>query len=149
MKSWMNSDIIAGGIVIALSALAINGAWRFPAASSVAPGPAVFPLLIAALWMPFGGALIVNGWRQPTPATGITISVRPMAGLLALTVTYVGVMPLMGFISSSALFLTAAIRLLGYCHLWRAGALALSTAFIVFWLFAGVMNVSLPSGWVG
>jgi hypothetical protein len=62
---------------------------------------------------------------------------------------YVAVMPILGFVSSSALMLVVAIRLLGYRHLWRAGAIAGVVALGLHAVFSGVMKVPLPPGWLG
>jgi putative tricarboxylic transport membrane protein len=154
MNRRPNLDTIAGGVVIILSAATALGAARFPAASGAVAGPAMFPLLVAAGWAPCGVALLISGWRVRHPGAAAPAGageppVRRMLALLGLTVGYALLLPLLGFISASALFLTLAIRFLGYRHGWRAGALALAVAFVVFWLFATVMKVPLPAGWIG
>lgn len=145
----MKLDVPAGAAIIVTAALAVAGALGFPAAGGAVPGPAMFPIAIAALWAGFGVVLLVSGWRRVAVATEEPPAWRGMAGLFGLTAGYAVLMPWLGFIATSALFLTLAVRFLGYRHWWRAGAVALATSFVVFWLFAGLMKVPLPAGWLG
>ncbi len=149
MKRHLNIDPIAGAGVMVVSVAAAIGALRFPTPSGAVPGPALFPLVISAILAAFGVVLLVSGLRSASPTTRDAPTMRRMAGLLGLTVIYAALMPLLGFVAASALFLTLAIRFLGYVHGWRTGAVALATAFVVFWLFAVVMKVPLPEGWIG
>lgn len=149
MRERSATDLCAGAVVVVLAVAAALGAMRFPSSGGAVPGPAMFPLLIAVLWTPFGVSLVISGWRGAAPGAEESSSMRQMWGLLGLTVGYTALLPVLGFISSSALFLVLSIRFLGYRHGWRAGALALSVAFVVHGLFAGLMNVPLPAGWVG
>jgi len=154
--SWLNFETVAGATVVALSGAAAFGALRFPETTGAVAGPAMFPLLVAACWAPCGLALLIAGWRRTTPppsgapaAPESESPVRRMFVLLGLAVAYALLLPLLGFVSASALFLAVTILFLGYPHLWRAGALALSVAFAAFWLFSTVMKVPLPAGWLG
>ena len=154
--SRLNLETVAGAIVVALSGAAAIGALRFPETSGAVAGPAMFPLLVAACWAPCGLAVLVAGWRRNVPppsdapaAPASEPPVRRMLTLLGLAVGYALLLPLLGFVSASALFVTVTIRFLGYRHLWRAGAVALSVAFVVFWLFSTLMKVPLPAGWLG
>ncbi len=148
MKRRVSVDAIAGAIVVMLSMAVAVGAMRFPPTSGTVAGPALFPLLLAAIWGPLGLILLLKHLRV-APVGQAAAPVRPMVGLLGLSVAYAGVLPLLGFVSASALYLTIAIEFLGYRHRWRAGAVALSLAFLVFWVFRGVMAVPLPDGWIG
>ncbi len=149
MKGRVGIDAFAGALVVLLSIVVALGAMRFPPSSGPVPGPALFPLLLSALWGPLGLVLLVSGLRQARVVEAESSSPRPMLGLLAMSVIYTLLMPWLGFISSTALYLTLTIGFLGYRHWWRAGAVALSAAFLVFWLFRVVMKVPLPDGWIG
>jgi putative tricarboxylic transport membrane protein len=146
----LNIDVVTGAGVLATAVAAAVLALRFPATTGAVPGPAMFPLLIAGLWAALGVALLAVGLRgtQVLPAVAGPSARRPFA-LLVLTAAYAAAMPVVGFISTTALFLTVALWLLGYRYGWRAGAVGLSAAFLVYGLFAGVMKVPLPAGWLG
>jgi putative tricarboxylic transport membrane protein len=95
-----------------------------------------------------GAALIASGVRRTAVEPAARAGMRPWV-LLALAAGYAAAMPWLGFISSSALFVVLALRALGYRHGWRAAALGLSAAFVVYGIFGVVMNVPLPEGLLG
>ncbi len=151
----MSPERVAGAAVIIAAAMAIGVAARFPPAGGAVPGPAAFPIGMAVLWGMAGVALIVTGARRtggaeapPPPAATARAGGRPWA-LLALGVGYAAAMPWLGFISSSALFVALALRALGYRQGWRAAAIGLSAAFLVYGVFGVVMSVPLPEGLIG
>jgi len=146
----MRIDLLAGVAVVVAAALAVGVAARFPSAGGAVPGPATFPIGMAVLWGVAGLALVLSGVRRTKAAepTAARAGWRPWA-LLALGVGYAAAMPWLGFVSSSALFVILALRALGYRHGWRAAAIGLSAAFVVYGVFGFVMNVPLPEGFFG
>ena len=145
----MRIDFLAGAGVIVAATLAVVVAGRFPSAGGAVPGPAVFPIGMAVLWGLSGVALVVSGARgKGTAAPASRAGGRPWA-LMALALAYAVVMPWLGFISSSALFVGLALRTLGYGHGWRAAAIGLAAGFLVYLIFGVVMNVPLPEGLLG
>jgi hypothetical protein len=144
----MTPDRVAGAAVILAAALAIAVAVRFPSAGGAVPGPAAFPIGMAVLWGVSGLALVASGVRRTTVEPVPRAGVRPWA-LLALALGYAAAMPWLGFISSSALFVVLAMRTLGYRHGWRAAAIGLSAAFVVYGIFGVVMSVPRPEGIIG
>lgn len=142
-------EFVTGGIVMLVAAVAIAAAARFPSAGGAVPGPAAFPIGMAVLWGVSGAALLVSGVRRAAAKeAAVRAGGRPWA-LLALGVGYAAAMPWLGFISSSALFVGLALRALGYRHGWRAAAIGLSAAFLVYGVFSVMMNVPLPEGVLG
>jgi len=142
-------DFVTGGVVMLVATVAIVVARDFPSAGGAVPGPAAFSIGMAVLWGLSGVALLVRGMRR-TAATEpvVRAGVRPWA-LLALGVGYAAAMPWLGSVSSSALFVILALWALGYRHGWRAAAIGLSAAFVVYGVFGFVMNVPLPEGIFG
>jgi putative tricarboxylic transport membrane protein len=136
--------VLAGGIVAATRG--------FPASAPGTPGPELFPLLLAGLGALVGAGLIVASLRgrMPLPETaGPRAAAWRMPALLGAVVAYTLAMPAVGFITTSTLLLAGLMFLLGYRHKARAFALGLSLALVVHGLFAGLMNVPLPAGWLG
>ncbi|MBM3855048.1 MAG: hypothetical protein FJ399_18150 [Verrucomicrobia bacterium] len=145
----MKFDRLVGPVVVVAAVLAVGVAARFPSAGGAVPGPAAFPIGMAVLWGLSGVALVLSGARRPAAsAPAARAGVRPWA-LLALGVGYAAAMPWLGFVSGSALFVILALRALGYRHGWRAAAIGLSAAFVVYGVFGVVMNVPLPEGFFG
>lgn len=153
MRTLRSTDTCIGLGMVALAVVIVLLARTFPSGSPNVPGPAVFPLLMAGLGGIIGLALIATGFRQ-NESSDATITTpgperRRIAAVLMATVAYAFVMPHAGFVSSSTAWLAVLMLLLGYPHKARATALAFVVAHAIFALFAGVMNVPLPAGWLG
>ena len=127
----------------------IIDALRLPETSE-AVGPAAVPLPVGVLLGVVGVALLVQarvelGAAVPGPAW------QPRAGLLVLAmvaalVAYAVLLPLLGFVvTSAALFVVAAI-LLGAPHFWRTVAYGWALAAIVFLVFDRLIGLTLPTG---
>lgn len=141
-------------------AIAIAGgafALRFPAAPNQPLGPAFMPLLLAGALGVLALVLAVQTLRAAPPATEAAPETTPQKpatadsplAILALLVAYVFLLPVLGFISASALLFAAALRLFGYPNLVRAFALGLVLAFALHLVFARLMGVPLPAGHLG
>lgn len=137
---------------LGVAGLAAVTAWRFPAGGGAVPGPGWVPLVLATALAVLAIILHVHGRRSKPTAPASVASDQPWRttmGLVIVVSGYAVLMPLVGFISTSALLVTAALRLLGYPHWVRAVAFGLLAGFILYGFFAGLMNVPLPGGWVG
>jgi hypothetical protein len=53
-----------------------------------------------------------------------------------------------GMIPASVLFIVCSARVFGYTNFWGIGALAVVIPTLVHFLFEGLLNVLLPTGWV-
>lgn len=147
MKAMAEADRWFGlfAVVVGFGTVALSRA--FPEAPGPVPGPAIYPQVVAA------GLGIVGGWlliaRPPPDRSSSGDRLRPALAQAAVVLVYAAVMPVLGFALASALMLTVAIRLLGYPHWWRAGAIAGAVSLGLHGIFAGLMNVPLPVGWPG
>jgi putative tricarboxylic transport membrane protein len=147
---FLATALVAGGMALG-----------FPAAAPGIPGPAVAPLLFAGPLAVLALVLIWRGWRQQEgslpgaagPPSAATVPARDLQVRLALLIAamalYAALMPLLGFIAASTLFIFVCLRLFNYHNAVRALAFALLTAFILHLVFALVMGVPLPRGWIG
>ncbi len=133
-------------------------AWRavgFPEAAGGLPGPAVFPLLLASALGLCGVALGVQAFMEKPRATNSADSSTDTletyghpAALLAAMCGYAVLMPYMGFLSATSVFLFIALRIFGHSGGVRAWAFALTASVLLYGLFAWLMGVSLPEGWI-
>jgi len=147
---------LPSALFIACSLIAIVQALGFPSAAGEIPGPALFPLLLAVALGVMGIALAVQTWRKCS-ANGISTetelesATHPFAlpGLVVCLVTYTILMPWLGFISTTVFFLYVCLRIFGHRGGVRAWAFAFGTSYVLVFIFAQLMNVPLPSGWVG
>lgn len=145
------------GFFLAASLTALWQSRGFPEVSGGVPGPALFPTLLALILGVIGITLSIKAWRElragdsddstddPAPKTPwIRFGV-----MLLLIIGYLLFMPVLGFISSTILFLVASLYCFGYRGGVHAWAFAFAAAFILYGVFAKIMNVPLPVGWLG
>lgn len=137
-------------LFLTASALVAWKARGFPEAPAGVPGPAVAPLILAVLLGAAGLVLLVQAWRETLPQDENAPSIlKPLLVLIAAMAGYALLMPRMGFISTSALFVFICLRVFGYHNTLRGAAIALALAFVLYGIFAQLMRVPLPEGWIG
>jgi putative tricarboxylic transport membrane protein len=135
----------------------------FPQLPGGQPGPALFPGIIAALFVVSGLILVARwflqrraavtavadvdaGTEQPTRPT--TRAWLTALAVCAAVVVYLLVVDLLGFPVTMSLLLFALMKLLGTRTLVAAVA-AVTTALLVMLLFQMVLLVPLPTGFLG
>ena len=154
------SDRVTGSCLALLGALAFYGGWLQPAMPGQDVGPSVFPMVIGA-GLALCGALaafgIGQGFEEPTalvpPAPGEAPAPPPaLAGLRAflppaLLVFYAVAAEPLGFLIVAALIVLAASFALG-ARARLALPLALLAPLGVHLIFAKLLRVPLPEGWL-
>ncbi|MEP9350902.1 tripartite tricarboxylate transporter TctB family protein [Xanthobacter sp. KR7-225] len=141
---------IASAILTLFGALYTWQATRLPIGDPVGSEAGGTPMVIGVLWVLFGLYVTL---RAPAPAVQDdevgTWPSRAMAGRLvavaALCGAYIVLLPWLGTIATSFLFMTAMARMCGAPWL-RAMAASIVLA-VAFWtLFVNVLDLSLPTG---
>jgi putative tricarboxylic transport membrane protein len=138
-----------GALMLVGAVLVIVDAVRLPETSE-AVGPAAVPLPVGVLLGIVGAALLVQSRAQLATASHES-TFQPRAGLrlLAMIVALVAfavLLPLLGYVVSSAALFVAAAMLLGAPVFWRTVAYGWALAAIVFLLFDRLIGLSLPTG---
>jgi putative tricarboxylic transport membrane protein len=138
-----------GGVMIVGAVLVIVDAVRLPQTSE-AVGPAAVPLPVGVLLGVVGAALLVQARaqlstasRQPTgpPRAGLRL-----LGMVVTLVAFAVLLPLLGYVVSSAALFVAAAMLLGAPGFWRTVGYGWALAAIVFLVFDRLIGLSLPTG---
>ena len=145
-------------LFIASALIALLQGSRFPSAAGGIPGPALAPLLFATALGIVGIVLAVQTWHEgpstaPTTSEASDTPVAPSHGaalpaLLLALCAYALIMPWMGFISTTILFLYSSLRLFGHPGGIRAWAFAIAVSYILILIFDYLMHVPLPKGWL-
>ncbi len=138
---WLSLALVAGGIAL-----------RFPSAPpGQSLGPAAMPLLLSASLAGLALLSLLMDRGRPRPAAGGArrIAMDSPVVLVALCCAYLLLLPRLGFISSSALLVTVALRLFGYAGTPRALAIGLGLGFALHLVFSRLMGVPLPAGLLG
>lgn len=148
------ADIVGGAIFLGLCILVFLQANLLPPSRTAAPGPEFFPELVAIIGAIVAGLMIVRGVRgllaarPPDTARPSQVGARLWRGsaLLGLSTGYALAMPMVGFLSSSFLFLTLAMLALGVRRLYVLIPVAGALAAAVYLLFGVLLRVRLPDG---
>ncbi|WP_433830338.1 tripartite tricarboxylate transporter TctB family protein [Actinoplanes sp. CA-015351] len=141
--SFLLGSIMAlGAVVVLVDAARLRD-------SEEAVGPAAAPMLIGTLLGVLGGVLAWQGARSVRTVAGPEKGERRLWRLAALVVTLVAfafVLPIFGYVLSSAALFTAAALLLGAPHPARVVAYGWTLAAVAFLIFDRLIGLSLPAG---
>lgn len=148
------NDIIAAGIFIALGIFIFTQTLTFPSLDKDHPGPALFPNILAVLFIAFGIGLILKARKvTPSPSSakeggGGLKNLSNALFVLVIVAVFVAVVNFIGFLITSAVLLFLLMKKLGVTLLKSAMASLLITLFINF-MFSKVLRVPLPYGILG
>ena len=143
------TDRISGTILVLLAGLVAWSAADFPALDGRHPGPALFPMLIAAGLGTSGAVLILRTLRarrvaSNADAAGASRLIRAarLVGTIALVALYPVASETVGFVPTISLIAFFVGLILGVSWL-RATATAVGASLVVYWLFTALLGVPL------
>jgi len=133
--------------VFFVSALYVRYALTFqpPRFRSEALGPATFPLMIGGLMLVCSAWLFFQSFRPSEGSRPPWTGYLAAASLWVLLLGYVLVFDGLGFPLSTALFLAAALRLLGVRPWWKVVLYTLAFTAGLYYAFTA-LDVRLPTG---
>lgn len=127
-------------------------ARQFPRMEGSYSGPGSMPVVLSIALAGFAVLDLIQQLRHKPDA----LSARDDKGsnkrfflLVGLGAAYLILMPMAGFISSSAVFCALALPVFGYRNGVRALAIGFVFVFLLYLIFGVLMNVVLPKGWIG
>lgn len=135
------TDLVVGGGFLALAGSIAAGAMELPDGIGNVPGPAFFPLVIAAVMGLLGGLLLAQARKGGEGGAGAADWSRTL-GAAALTFLYLALWGTGLFPLRTAVFLALLLRFLGESWKASAGVAATLTA-VVFLAFQVGLSVSL------
>ena len=145
-------------VLLALSALWIQLAvdLPFPAFARVAKmGPGHYPIAVAGLmailavlllWQTFRSKKHVDSAQDVEAQSGDSRGFRHLFMGFGFFLAYVILVPLIGFVMASFVFVFCFIRLIGQFNYLLSGALALVIPALLWTVFAYLLTVPLPKG---
>jgi putative tricarboxylic transport membrane protein len=152
------ADRITAIVLLALCVFWIRLAvdLPFPAFARVAKmGPGHYPIAVAGLLAILAVLLLWQTFRSDTYADAAndeeqqTIDPRGFRHLVigfGFFLGYVILVPLIGFVLASIVFVFCFIRLIGQFNYWLSGVLALGIPVLLWTVFAYLLTVPLPKG---
>jgi putative tricarboxylic transport membrane protein len=153
------NDYIGGGIFTGLGIFIWVYTWHFPVlmeASGRHPGPALFPRVLASLFILFGLMVILNGWRASSSKTPfreeVVVGLKPNyfnpVLVVILIVAFIFLTPKLGFIITGTAILAILMMKLQVRPIKSLITSVVLTCFVYF-MFATMLRVPLPRGFLG
>jgi putative tricarboxylic transport membrane protein len=143
------ASALFGGIMLVAAVLVIVDAARLPDTPGVV-GPAAVPLPVGVLLGVVGAGLLVQArTRLATATEGPPWQPRAALRVLALVVALVAfavLLPVLGYVLTSAALFATAAALLGAPNVWQMIACGWALAAIVFLIFDRLIGLTLPAG---
>ena len=152
MINLKTADIISAIIGLLLSAYVWIASASFPQDVVMKIGPDFFPRIIAVAMAIASLFLLVQTLTNKTPEEAVQTLNLKDAGILRalafliLAVVYVSVMDFLGFIISTIICLLVAMYILKLRNLKNMVLVSLGTAMGVYFAFASILGIQLPSG---
>ncbi len=161
------SNIIIGIILLVSSTFYYFSAAEFPPPTKTENlGPAFFPTLLAATLAFLALLLILSSFLSRSSSekeqneaavdgaerleedsfSAENISPTFLFGTICLSFLYVGLLPVLGYLISTPLFLIILIRLLGYEKWINTISASIGLSATLYILFAVILGVNLPAG---
>lgn len=152
------AERITAVVLLALSALWIQLAvdLPFPAFARVAKmGPGHYPIAVAGLlailavlllWQTFRSEKHADPAEDDEEQSSVSKGFRHLIIGFGFFLAYVILVPLIGFVMASIVFVFCFIRLIGKFNYLLSGALALGIPALLWTVFAYLLTVPLPKG---
>lgn len=145
---------IAGVILVLFGLVALYQTVGIIREGGLAPdSPGVFPLVISAGLVVFGGIFLFGAFFRPDPelletaaAEGERTDWRRFALILAALVVYVLLLAPLGYILATTLFFAGAARAMGSRRVVRDAVIGLVFAAAIYFGFTELLSVRLPAG---
>lgn len=143
-----HTDKVAAVLLVGLSVGVFVVSRDFPSGFGESPGAAFFPRLIASAIALLAGVLFVRSvTSSDVRAYDVSATdVRRFAVPVAFLVAYVALMPILGFVLDTVVFLVALMRYSGVGSYWRSTTLALGLALTFHYVFGEFLHIPLPEG---
>ena len=145
------SNTAIGLFLIVFAAAVLWHVQSFPSLDNGYPGPALFPSVLAVLFILCGVGLIIQGVRQREKLLKFDTGALTLQGLLNIffvlgtIVCYIFLAEYVGFLIFSVAVLVVLMKWLKVKTL-SSIMMALSVTFVIYLLFAKVLLVPLPWG---
>jgi hypothetical protein len=137
------TDVVVGIAVLGLGVAALLGSLALGAGSARAPGTGTWPLLVSAVLVVLGVALLAMTGRTHDAERFTRASWLVLAGL-ATMVVFVAVIEVIGFEIPAALLMFVWLKFLGG-ESWRSSIVTSIAAVVAFYVvFVGLLAVPIP-----
>ena len=152
MKEHLKKQKIQEGLtVLALGlALAVYSLYKFTTAAVKTAwimSPYLFPLLLAVFTILIALSLVLEGIHEvcaQTKGGAASFHLKSVVVVMLLCIAYMLLLPRLGFIGATALFLAAFIPFLGERKVWLVALIAITMPILLYLIFGVGLSVRLP-----
>lgn len=142
------ADRIGGFLLLAFAVYIHVGAWAMEYATAGVPGPGFVPFWISLILGVAAVLILIGSWSRPL--SGRLIADRTVLWRTILfgleMVAVVMLLPFLGMVLTLALFILAAVPLLGARNRFHIAAAVVMVPGFVYCLFHFVLQIPLPAG---
>jgi len=148
-------DYVGGGIFIALGIFIAATSFSFPELDGGHPGPSLFPRVLAALFILFGGIVVLHGRRSAAVKTeDSSEDERPPANRFNPILVIILIAGFIALADTAGFFITGSVALTILMIRLRVPALKSVTISIllvafIYTVFSKGLRVPLPIGYLG
>lgn len=164
-------DVLSGVFLLIVSVIMFVATFSFEALTVSKVGPDFMPKIIASIMMIFSIIIIFNGWKKVNVQNENTVpnqsikekdtksvskekkySFLPVIITLGLMIGYFILIPILGFLIMTALYLFLQMLVLSHKSnrkIWLFVIISIATSALVYFIFRSVFYVMLPTGIIG
>lgn len=150
LKTLRGGDIVSGIFLILIGAITLAASTTIAAGAGGRLHPRTLPVAIGALLLCGGAWLIGHARAARYPDKAIDwpdrAGWRNWGVALAMMTLYAALMPLLGFIVTTFIFVAAFIGYFGRFKIWVALAWGLGTVAFIYLLFIRLLQMEFPAG---
>lgn len=143
--------VVLGIVSLVFSVAYTQLAWQLSTGSLDRPGPGMWPRVVGISIVVVSLLTIVESALRPEDEAAIEWpsgpDLRRFLLFSALLVSYILLLPVIGFLVTSVLMTGLGIRVLAGSAWWKAAVISLTVVGVMYYLFINVLNVRFLSGW--
>lgn len=160
-------DIYSGVFLLIVSVIMFFSTFSFEALTTSLVGPAFMPQIIAIIMAIFSIIIVVSGFKKSRSENQGNVepeqeaeeliitekrSYKPVLISLALMIAYVVLLPYIGFLIMTAVYIFLQMLILSHVthrKIWLFLLISIVTSATIYYLFRNVFYVMLPTGIIG
>lgn len=160
-------DVFTGVFLLVVSVIMFFTSFSFEALTTSLVGPAFMPQIIAIFMAIFSVIIAVSGFKKSKDANQENTlpkqeeeeliitekrSYKPVLASLGLMIAYVALMPYIGFLIMTVVYIFLQMLLLSHVthrKIWLFLLVSIITSAAIYYLFRNVFYVMLPTGILG
>ena len=149
----LNKDKIIAAVCVLIGVIYLIGALNLPETNLAKdPGPKVFPIVGAVIVIASSAAILLKRYDNEPKAVYTKEQWKKAVIMLGLFIVYLLMLWILGFLISTPIILLVSSYMFTdegvKVALWKRVVFALALTFFLYWIFAKVLVMLLPTGMI-